>query len=93
MTDIACPAAEVALLGLLRLPSTRVLDLAERMRPDDLTDPQHRVVLGAALHGAVAGYDPDPPPGRLSAARGALTQLIDHALARGDREVAALARW
>ncbi len=70
--DIGCPAAEVALLGcLLRLPSTRVLDLAERMRPDDLTDPRHRVVLGAVLQLAATGQQPDP------------TLVLGHLRARG----------
>ncbi len=61
VTDIGCPASEVALLGcLLRLPSSRVLDVAQRLQADDLVDPRHRVVLAAALQVAVAGHDPDP---------------------------------
>ncbi len=62
MTDIACPDAEAALLGcLLRLPAGRVLDLAQRLRADDLADPRHRVVLAAVLQVALSGHDPDPP--------------------------------
>ncbi len=59
--DIACPTAEVALLGcLLRLPAGRVLDLVQRMRADDLTDPRHRVVLAGVLQVAATGQQPDP---------------------------------
>ncbi len=61
MTDIACPEAEVALLGcLLRMPYPSVLDVVQRLRPDDLTDPRNRAVLAVVVQVAVTGADPDP---------------------------------
>ncbi len=46
---------------MLRLHAGRVLDLAQRLRADNLADPRHRVVLAAVLHVAIAHHDPDPP--------------------------------
>lgn len=58
---IAEPGAERALLGcLLHLPVPSAHDLAFRLQPEDLTDPQLRLVL-AAVRGLVLDQVPPDP--------------------------------
>lgn len=84
--EIGAPEAEAALLGaLLQISHDRAAAFVHQLRPDDLIDPRHRLVLDAVRELVTADPPVDPDPvtvaGELRRTGAAASFTVDKAAA------------